>query len=1015
MFITFDNRPVNNNDTLFFNDTSVGLSSSLNLYGIFDTELEDINIKFANSNDTISSCFKLYSLPRSTYKIAVTVSTATSYFATINAVSFQINANDDKTAILNSLLTAIQNTNNFSNAAIVNNEIVFEARQSGVVFDNAIIDNTVTVAGVTFETTVIEPADEILTTASALTIDKIDYYKRSGKYVYKINILFEPEYEAGLHDENYSYKHDTILEISTVENSIETTLTLGATARAIHQDAKLIVALQNFKKHITEDYYQSFFESELNGNAQDEVLLNRKRREYLLVLFELTGFIGSYRSLTAAIEYFGWGELLTIREYWKSLHASTYKLTDIKNQVLDNIDKQLHDYKKTNQMSLSYKINEFQNTFDEDGLPIYVNVLTDTDTVLTKLHSLKRVLEQDFVTLNTDIIEIAGEISAVVGQELSIWLNNAIITDVRLTEAIHSPIVWHVVHDTVYIQDHRVITYPFAYQVLDATINHEKLQFVSNSLSLATNTNTFIDVLEIVNDDSLQQDFDYATKYLRSDFGLIELVIDEIDTTLYQSFRYLVYEFDTNNELFRSINKPIDQLGNGIKVGAHMLGDIKLVLVLFDWYGGISVVSLETKISIVNRPIEFFIAKHDIDGKYKDLELLSTFESRSTDDENYVVDSLSETLDVNTYNQMTNLPQMTILKNYSTKFDIASTYTQVNQLNSLPIEYLQTIPVEVWGYKYGTAIIDVIGNGLNGARVLQAKAFLHHNWSAISLPYSSTTFQTKELYLQQLITTLNNQPATSIWRKFTYDINYYSNVPEALLTDARPMLRVKAIDKSLTIDHFWMRISSTTFKHLDFPTMIDKNDVLVFSVIDTMNVVTIKPVTVRPAMTTFKIQLGNLTYTTTAAFLNINELKMFIENWKIANNLTTISIWLRDNCLVISCQEDFYMSHQQLGVHRDIFRGAEGTKIIRTEDGDDIKLAEPVYAFLNDFSKMNSANVEWTLSNALTNEIIAKQYSQAFRYVITKTGSYTLSVSSTDRYGTTTTTKNGVYLVQNSL
>lgn len=1014
MFITSDNRPVSSNGILHFPDTSIRLSTSKNLYLISDAKLSSLNASLV-INDEYSKDFKLYELSKLSYDIEVST-TGQPVIAgpiIVNGHNLALDANATAEDIAQVLYDEMQNSGFYYSVALNSTTITAIPLQSGTNIDNELATNTFESNEAIFVTTVEQP-DDIIQIVAAQTLANTDYFSRNGKHVYKFNMLFEPQPDSGLHDRNYSFLHDAKLVIDYNDGEVKQ-FSSKLTGRSVELDGSLVVALQNFKKFITEDYYQAFADSSLNTNAQDEVLLNRKRREYLLVLFEMSGFVGAYKSLLTAIEYFGWGELLTIKEYWKSRYNDTYKLTDVKNQVLDKIEKQLAEYKKTNQMSLTYKVNTATGLYDEDGLPIYVNVLTDTDTVITKLYALKRVLELDFLTTNTTIIDITGEISAVVGAELNAWLNNAAITNVRLNENMHSNIEFNVKDDTVFIEEHQILTYPFAFEVLDDTVGAEKLEFVTPTPLLATNTATYFDVLTVLNEESGQTDFDYATKYYRGDFGLIELDVTEIDTDLYQSFRYLLYDYNTEVELFRSFQKPISELSSGIKVGVHSLGEFRLVVALFDNYGGMSIVGIPTKIEISNKPINFYIAKHDIEGKYKDLRLRSTMQDLDPDsiDKSYVVDTISETLDVNTYNQLTNVPTMTILKNYATIFDMHSTYTQARQLNSLPIEYLNKIPVEVWGYKYGTLVVDLVGSGIDGTREFGLKSFENHAFDLISEHYDSTIYATPELFLQKIITDLNNKPEDSFYRKFTYDINYYSNVPEALLTDARPMLRIKAIDQSLTINKFFIYEPNEAFAHADFPTSIDASDVMVFSIIDTMNVIHHNGQTLQG---TFKLKLGeNELLLNNVTFADIDEVEDTIKAWAVDNELTTISMWRRDGALIISCQEDFYVKHAQIGTHKDVFRGNTGTKIIRIDDGDDIKLAEPVYAFLDDDSKLNSANVKWTLTNALTDALVTTQYAQAFRYIITKTGSYTLTCESTDAYGTTITSKQGVYLVLNSL
>ncbi|BBI90569.1 hypothetical protein HYO65_gp177 [Tenacibaculum phage PTm1] len=1010
MFITQDNRILNNNDTLYFENTSVGLSSSRNVYLVSDTKLTSLQIKY-KLDDSFSNDFKIYSLNRWSYTITITTGTVVAGTFSVHGHSITVTATDTPTTVASKLKTVMDSSNKYYSVSVNAGVVTVIPTQSGQTVDNHLSNGTTTSNGITFDTAGVAPTD-ILTIVSEQNLTNVDYFERSGKHVYKINLLFSPQYETGVHDEQYSFAHNSQVDI-VYNNGTAKTHSIKVNGRCQHIDGKLTVALQNFKKYLNEDYYQAFFDSKLNTNEQDQVLLNRKKREYLMVMFEMTGFIGAYKSLLTAIEYFGWGQLLELKEYWKSISSNQYKLTSIKNQVLDKIDKQLTGFKKSNQMSLTYKVNDFKGNFDSDGLPIYENVLTDTDTVITKLYSLKAVLECDFLTLNTKIFDITGEIQAVVGHELNIWLNSSTITDVRLNENVNSDIEWSVKDKVIDIEEHQVIVDAFAFETDNTTAGSEKLKFLTPTPTSTAFNKTYFDVLKVLDDTSTLADFEYATQYARLDFGLIELDVTKIETSLYTSFRYLVYLWGSTTELFKSNTKPISQLGGGIKCGIQKVGSFRLVLALFDHYGGMSVVGLNEAIQVRNKPINFRIAKHsivDTAGEYKDLRLHSTMEDLvSTDtDKSNVVDSISETLDVNTYNPLTNMPTMTVLKHYETKFDMHSVYSQVRELNSIPATKTKGLPVSIWGYKYGTMIYDIIGNGNQGNRYLRLRLFDHHNWSEVSLSYDTTTYPTPERFLIRFIELLNGQPSTSPFAKFTYDINYYSNNPQGNQSDGRPMLRIKAKEPSFTLNMFSYDVQKS-FAHTDFTGAIDTTDIMIFSTVDTSNIIQHNG---RNTRSNLVVKVGSKTLTMDKPYANIDELITDLDAWRTAQSVKELSYWKGDsNTLVVTCQADFSLKHNQFGHYVDIFRGAVGTRLEYIQDGTDIKLGEPVYAFVDDNSKLNSANVSWVLKDSLTNQVITTQYAQAFRYVMVKQGSFTLECTSTDKYGTTTTIKQGVYLV----
>lgn len=1007
MFITAKNQTIKNNDVLYFEDTSVRLSSSQNVFLISDTRLDELNVRLRLNAET-SKSFKLYSLPKKSYMLQITGTATASGTYDIFGTPVAITSGETAAQILTNIKTAIVSTDLFDIVDINTTTIRLNARLSGLNDENELAEGTnqlVSGAQMIFTNTVVSKS--IIDEATELSIESFDYFVQNSKHIYKINLIFTPEYEQAVHDEDYSYLHKTVVDVEYGPTGSTSQLSFTAIGRAIHVDSKLTVALQNVKKYISEDYYQAFFDSKLNVSEQDQTLLNRKRKEYLVQMFELTGFVGAYRSLIAAIEYFGWGELLTIKEYWKSIASDDYKLTSIKNQVLDKIEKQLIGYRKSNQMSLTYQINRPSGTFDDDGLPIYENVLTDTETVLTKLYAMRRVLEEDFLTLNTKIVDITGEFSATVGAELNAWLNESKITKVRLNENTHSEIKWSIKDFTVHIEEHQFLANPFAYEVDSNVVGSETLQTITPTPTTSSFDKQYFDILELLHNESEQTDFDFATKYARKDFGLIELDITEINTSLYTNFKYILYNHDNGTKLFESNVRPIAELGTGIKCGVCSTGNFKIVLTIRDHYGNMSIVGSANPIVIANRPVNFKIAKHVSTGELKDLRLQSTIEDldNTTTDNFNVVDTIDETLDINNYDPTTNTPTHTILKKYETTFDSISTYTIAKELTGIPANKLKDIPAEVWGYKYGTMIVDFRADDSNGARTLRMKLFEHHDWTEFTYTWNNSS---SELHsLQQIIQQLNNLPDDNVLSKFTYNLNWYSDDPDATIASARPMIRFKAKEHSMTVEKIFVEFDAPADS--SFTDKYAMHDVTVFSSIDAVATVQI----VGTTASILTLVVDDETYTISSqTFADADVLLVALRALKTANDIDNISFWKRSNdSITITCQGDFSIEHAQLGKHVDIYRGSTGTRISYIEDGADIKIAEPVYAFLDDDSKMNSANVTWKLKNALTNSVITTQYAQAFRYVITTAGSYTLECETTDAYGTTTTVKPGVFLV----
>ena len=188
--------------------------------------------------------------------------------------------------------------------------------------------------------------------------------KQDGKFIYRISIMLDSETAGTYYDNMKLFVNNTLYDIN-----------MGGDV--IGLDEKLAVLIQNFKQYIDVDYMTAFRESQNNAKSFDYELYNRKIREFLLNMKELTTY-GTYKNLFNIIKFFGFGELLDLKEYWTD-DLGSFKYTSIINKVVNYIDKSLVGYRKTKMMSLTYKINE-QNGYDDDGLPTYENVLDVTYT-----------------------------------------------------------------------------------------------------------------------------------------------------------------------------------------------------------------------------------------------------------------------------------------------------------------------------------------------------------------------------------------------------------------------------------------------------------------------------------------------------------------------------------------------------------------------------------------------------------------------------------------------------------
>lgn len=180
------------------------------------------------------------------------------------------------------------------------------------------------------------------------------------------------------------------------------------------EDERFKVMLDNFGYNIKHKDIFIFKEYDILESGVDWIFLNQKRKEMLLVYPEIYNFLGSYKSLVNAINYFGYNDL-QLYEYYLNVDKSSKgynKLSKIEiPDIFDNtvpgftptdyiIQSLPNDkYVKTKLFNLTYLIT------DIDGNFVLAYSLNE---VITKLLGLKRWLTDNIIPLETKIRDITG-------------------------------------------------------------------------------------------------------------------------------------------------------------------------------------------------------------------------------------------------------------------------------------------------------------------------------------------------------------------------------------------------------------------------------------------------------------------------------------------------------------------------------------------------------------------------------------------------------------------------------
>lgn len=890
------------------------------------------------------------------------------------------------------------------NVVMENASINFANNRTFLMLNNTALSITnfaVSVSGSDFKVAYRNGTQSDFIEATSVTDTQVKIADSGGKQIRKWNIFLIKDTEG-----TYTTEMTVSYTIGTTNFSYKFNVTCSVVGIA----EKYIILAQNFKFTITDDYYRAFKDSEHKASGSDERLLNEKRKEFLLNYFDLQGQVGTYHTLLAALHYFGYGDLLEIRELWKNQEGKRQS-TKITNQIQEFIDNRLLGFKKTNQLQLVYQINKEDGTTDSDGFPNYVSVLFDTEEMLIKMYALKRVMEKDFLPLNTKIVDIIGEHTSTLGVDAKVWLNDQRIDDIDLNPQNDGGFKFDFDQRQIEIHEHEVLLKNKHF--IATTSGTHTGNYPSGTTESKLTDTIYFEVDKELNYDlsttdtynDLFNDNDFVERYDRSDFGLVNITIDA-DQNLYSRWKFEIYDTTVSQStpqytspLYNISDLPTDKK---IHFGVRKVGTFKVMAYLFDYYGGVTLMNPNNNtFTVIKGNLDFKLARIDRTNKGfgRGLDFWSTYPTLSTVANERVVeiDCFDATLNVNTFNESTHTN--TVLRYQAEKYDLRTLQMNTFQFNNVPLTELNNTVLTDYGYEYARYVIDVVGNGTNASRDLKMRLFEHDSWDVISLAYNSTTYPTKEEYLHALITLINNKPSTSVWSRFTATLQTFS--PDTI-ANAVPVIRLVAKEVGETVGGIYTDFTSV---NAYAPKVNHAEDY--YTLMPLSGYMRIHP---KLSATASDLKVNGVTVSN-IAINAIGTLETALKNHFTANNIKA-SVFAYTNYLVVTSRVDLTIEHGTFGKVMDVVRGKESTILKMTPSGDTFYRGEPFYAYIDIGTRVDGNDFEWTLKDALTGAIINKQKSYVYRNMMFNSGSYTLELKSTDAFGTNTKIKSGFVIVQ---
>ena len=197
------------------------------------------------------------------------------------------------------------------------------------------------------------------------------------------------------------------------------------------EDVRYKIELSNTGKLVNPEDVYIFKEYDVKEGGVDWVYMNRKRKEMLMVRNDIYNYIGSYKSIINAINYFGYNDLI-LYEYFKNVNIDSENYEKLfKIEIPDIFDNSVDGwsetgfhsnefpneyYDSTNLFNLSYNITDFEGNSA---------LLYSLDEVLIKLGGLKKWLENNVIPITHEIRDITGH-SQVLSQDMLFHENQSL-------------------------------------------------------------------------------------------------------------------------------------------------------------------------------------------------------------------------------------------------------------------------------------------------------------------------------------------------------------------------------------------------------------------------------------------------------------------------------------------------------------------------------------------------------------------------------------------------------------
>ena len=244
---------------------------------------------------------------------------------------------------------------------------------------------------------------DIKTPTLSCTGKEQKYLSDTGFYLYYINLGSGSD---TIGDSN------AVLTLSSGDKKYN--FTVNATFWGDREENRIL--LHNFGVDIPSDVSRALYGTDVRDTAPDYLLLNRKYKELLMEYMNIIGNKGSYASLQKSLDWFGYNDLLSLKEFWSDPAKTKLYEKDLTTIYSDALEEIVSMYTKSTFIAINYDLNILKRDnndtviYDTDEGEVTVPLLDETltgfavDDMMLKMTLLGNYYSTFFMPLHLNLL-----------------------------------------------------------------------------------------------------------------------------------------------------------------------------------------------------------------------------------------------------------------------------------------------------------------------------------------------------------------------------------------------------------------------------------------------------------------------------------------------------------------------------------------------------------------------------------------------------------------------------------